>query len=81
MRNAISDNDVSRKGLIEFYENLLNNKRIKAGGAATIRLENLKIRRNQRFNKYWLLQQPKTTAYALRIAREKTDEFNNDKIQ
>ena len=43
MRTGKSDSMVSRKGLIEFYEELMNRKKIKKGGAAARRLDSLKI--------------------------------------
>tara|TARA_R110002051_G_scaffold286085_1_gene348507 strand:- start:963 stop:1175 length:213 start_codon:yes stop_codon:yes gene_type:complete len=53
MRTGKSDSMVSRKGLIEFYEELMNRKKIKKGGAAARRLDSLKIGLKQSANKYY----------------------------
>tara|TARA_B110000444_G_scaffold239436_1_gene253851 strand:- start:6546 stop:6761 length:216 start_codon:yes stop_codon:yes gene_type:complete len=51
--NEGSDNSISGRGLIEFYEKLLNNGNIQIGGSAHNRLKLLKEQFTQRDNKYY----------------------------
>ncbi len=48
---------MSDKGLIEFYENLIQSGKVKVPGSALTRLNELKERYKQRKNKYYKLKE------------------------
>ena len=49
-----TDNNISQRGLINFYKKLISSGKLSDSGAASKRLKMLEERNKQRFNKYYV---------------------------